>query len=510
MPKMKKKGREAAGDAQPSGGDVQQMAVFESLEDNIKIMKELFKDVDMIRYKYIAKDGVNTYALVFSDGMVNCSMLSENLLGPLMAAEAPPKGPDLMRRLAFEMVEIAESELTDKFEKIISSVAYGETVLFADGCAEAALFGTRSIPTRAVSEPENEKTISGPREGFTESLLQNLSMLRRRARTNDFKIRQMTFGRRTKTSAAVCYFDGVVNRQALQEVFRRLEQIDIDGALDTNYLTELIRDNRLSPFRTIGYTERPDVAIARLLEGRISILLDGSPDVLTVPYLFVENFQSGEDYYLSFYYTSFSRMLRMLGFLMTISVPGLYVAVVAFQHEMLPTPLLLHITSERQGVPLPAALEAFAMLIVFDILRETGIRMPTNLGQALSIVGALVIGQAAVEAKLVAAPMIIVVATTGITSLLVPNLNAPIIYIRMFLLLLSSLFGFSGLAIGISLVVIHLITLESFGVPLVTFDGDLHLQAIKDTVVRAPWWDMVLRPKGISPNRTRMKPPEGP
>ncbi|HML49589.1 MAG TPA: spore germination protein, partial [Clostridia bacterium] len=319
---------------------------------------------------------------------------------------------------------------------------------------------TKAFPTRAITEPDSEKNLSGPREGFTETMMQNLSMLRRRARTNDFKIRHMTFGRRTQTCASICYFDGVVNRRALEALLQRLEKIDIDGVLDSNYLTEIIRDHRFSLFRTIGYTERPDVVIGKLLEGRIAILLDGTPDVLTLPYLFVENFQSSEDYYLSFYYTSFSRMLRMLGFILTVMVPGLYIAVVAFHHEMLPSPLLINITAERQSVPLPAAVEAFVMLIVFDILRETGIRMPTNIGQALSIVGALVIGQAAVEAKLVAAPMIIVVAMTGITNLLVPKLNAPIIYLRLFVLLMSSMFGFFGLTISMSVILMHLLTLN--------------------------------------------------
>jgi spore germination protein KA len=169
----------------------------------------------------------------------------------------------------------------------------------------------------------------------------------------------MTVGRVTQTCVMVCYLDGVVNRGALEELMRRLSAIDIDGILDSNYLTELIREHRHSLFRTIGYTERPDVVVGKLLEGRIAVLVDGTPVALTVPYLFIEHFQSSEDYYLSFYYTSFSRLLRMLGFFMTISVPGLYIAIVAFHHEMLPSPLLLNITAERASVPLPAALEAF-------------------------------------------------------------------------------------------------------------------------------------------------------
>ncbi len=484
------------------------LRVSSSLGENLEMMKRLFEDVDITRYKFVSKDGEQAYLIVFSDGVIDSAIINDNILRPLMVTERPPKNENLMKHLTLEVVQINECELTDEFKKIITSVSYGDTVLFADGCAEAAILNTKHFPIRSIGEPDNEKNLSGPREGFTESMMQNLSMLRRRARTNDLKIRQMSFGKKTQTSAAICYFDSVVNRRVLRELYRRLEKVDIDGVLDTNYLTELIREHRFSLFRTITYTERPDVIVGRLLEGRIAILLDGTPNALTVPFLFIENFQSSEDYYLSFYYTSFARLLRILGFLMTIMVPGLYIAIVAFQHEMLPSPLLINIAAERQSVPLPAAVEAFVMLIVFDILRETGVRMPTNVGQALSIVGALVIGQAAVEAKLVAAPMIIVVAITGITNLLVPKLNAPVIYVRLFVLLASTMFGFFGLAISLSVVLIHLITLTSFGMPVLELEGDTSFQRIKDLAIRAPWWKMLLRPYRLTRNRTRMKPPE--
>ncbi len=504
-----KKKRDPAEQAELYNNGLSGLKVSASLQDNVRLMKALFQDVDIMRYRFVSEGGRQEVAIIFSDGMVDSAAINESILRPLMGATLP-KGRDRMRVMAGEIIEVNETELTDDVKKIVSSVSYGDTILFAEGCAEAAILNTKNYPVRSVKEPDSEKSLAGPREGFNESVIQNLSMIRRRARTNDLKIRHLTLGRRTQTCVMVCYFDSVVDRRALEEAMRRLERIDIDGVLDSNYITELIRDARFSLFRTIGYTERPDVVVGRLLEGRIAILVDGTPAVLTLPYLFIENFQANEDYYLSFYYTSFSRMLRMLGFFMTIAVPGLYIAVVAFQHEMLPSPLLINITAERQSVPLPAAVEAFIMLIVFDILRETGVRMPTNVGQALSIVGALVIGQAAVEAKLVASPMIIVVAITGITNLLVPKLNAPVIYIRLFVLVLSSMFGFFGLTMALSLVLIHLISLTSFGVPSVSLDGHLSLSRVKDIAIRAPWWDMVTRPDELAQDVKRQNPPEDP
>ena len=504
-----KKKRDPAEQAELYNNGLSGLKLSASLQDNVRLMKALFQDVDIMRYRFVSEDGRQEVAIVFSEGLVNSGAINESILRPLMEATLPT-GRDRVRVMADEIIEVSETKLTDDVKKIVSSVSYGDVILFAEGCAEAAILDAKSPYIRLVNEPDSEKSLAGPREGFTESVILNLSMIRRRVRTNDLKIRQLTLGRRTETCVMVCYMDSVVDHGVLEEVMRRLERIDIDGVLDSNYITELIRDARFSLFRTIGYTERPDVAVGKILEGRITILVDGSPNVLTLPYLFIENFQANEDYYLSFYYTSFSRMLRMLGFFMTIAVPGLYIAVVAFQHEMLPSPLLISITSERQSVPLPAAVEAFIMLIVFDILRETGIRMPTNIGQALSIVGALVIGQAAVAAKLVAAPMIIVVAITGITNLLVPRLNAPVIYIRLFVLVLSSMFGFFGLTMGLSLVLIHLISLTSFGVPSISLDGHLSLSRVKDIAIRAPWWDMVTRPEELAQDAKRQNPPEDP
>lgn len=505
-----RKKRDFAKEAEAFNKGLADLKVSASLEENVALMKKLFENVDIMHYRSFMVDDREDITIVFSDGLVSSAMINDNILRSLMKAEDLPKGPDRMKRLIGEVLQINEIQTTSDFEKIVLSVTYGDTILFADGCQEAAILNTKSIPIRAVSEPDSEKTLAGPREGFNESIIQNVALVRRRARTSDLKIRNLSLGRITQTAVMVCYLDSVVNRGALDDLMQRLSKIDIDGVLDSNYITELIREHRYSLFRTIGYTERPDVVVGKLLEGRIAVLVDGTPVALTLPYLFIENFQSNEDYYLSFYYTSFSRMLRMLGFFMTITVPGLYIAVVAFHHEMLPSPLLLSITAERSSVPLPAALEAFIMLITFDILRETGIRMPTNIGQALSIVGALVIGQAAVEAKLVAAPMIIVVAITGITSLLVPKLNAPVIYIRLFVLLLSSMFGFFGLTMSLSMVLIHLLTLTSFGVPCVALDGNMSRQRVKDIAIRAPLWSMMTRPDEISKNRTRQRPPEGP
>ena len=483
---------------------LEELALSDVMEDNVALMQRLFADVDIFRVRRIESDKNSAlkFALVYCEGMTDREFVEEGIIRPLMNMDS--LDGDLVGRLISRTLKVTEIGETDSVREIVEAVGYGDTVLFAEGAAQAIQMGTKCFKTRAVAEPESERNLTGPREGFTECLMTNLSLLRRKVRSNELKMKMRVFGKRTHTQACVCYMDGLVNKSILAELQRRLDNVDIDGVLDSNYLTELIRDSRTSVFRTTGYTERPDVVIGKLLEGRIAVLVDGSPVAITVPYLFIENFQSSEDYYYSYYYTSFARLLRILGFLLTVTVPGLYIAVVAFHHEMLPTQLLINIATERSSVPLPAALEAFLMLIVFDLLRETGARMPGNIGQALSIVGALVIGQAAVEAKMVAAPMIIVVALTGICALLVPKLNAPIIYIRLMLLFLSSTFGFYGLALGTSAVLIHIINMRTFGIQVLTLAGDLSKQETKDTWVRDPWWMMKLRPR-MAADRARMK-----
>ena len=483
----------------------QDYVIAGSFEKDIEKVKELFQDVDILRLKYVNNNYNKNlkYCLIYSDGLVNNLIINENIVKPLMLSKVEAKGADLADTVMNEIIQINEMKKTVLVQDIVEAITYGDTVVFINEASEAIILNTKGFEVRAIAEPDNEKNLSGPREGFTEALLLNLSMVRRKVRTPELKMKFITLGRRTQTKACVCYMDGIVNEEILAELYQRLDQIDIDAVLDVNYITELIRDARWSPFRTTGYTERPDVVVGKIMEGRIAIFLDGTPDVLTVPYLFVENFQSGEDYYLNFFYASFSRIIRMLGFFLTITVPGFYIATVAFHQEMMPLQLFLNIAAERQSVPLPAAFEAFIMLIVFDILKETGIRMPSNVGQALSIVGAIVIGQAGVEAKLVASPMIIVVGLTGITSLLVPKLNAPTIYIRLAFLFLASAFGFYGFLLAFSALFIHLLNIRSLGITQFSPAGRLKYQENKDTLFRAPWWQMVLRPS-FAANKVRM------
>lgn len=474
--------------------------ISKNLDENIKLFSQLFKKVETIKTRKITNEHnlKLNYYIIYCEGLIDAEIINDNIIRPLILSKIKKSKNNFLGVIEKQILQANGIKKVTNVKDIVESITYGETALFIDGFDKVFVINTQKFTLRSITEPENEKILMGPREGFNESILFNISMLHRRLRTNDFKVEYKTIGKRSNTKIALCYMNSVVRPELLEQLNKRLKQIDIDGIIDSNYIIELIKDNKLSPFRTIGNTERPDVVIGKILEGRIAILVDGTPMALTLPYLFIENFQSSEDYNLGFYYTSFSRIIRMFGFFITCNVPALYIAVVAFHHEMLPTSLFLNITMERQSVPLPAALEAFIMLFVFEILRETGVRMPTGIGQTLSIVGALVIGQAAVAAKLVAAPMIIVVGIAGITSLLTPKMNAASLTLRFTILSMASMFGLFGFLIMNCFWIIHTLNLESFGVKQINYLEKGWKKKAKDNIIRMPWTKLNMRPFDIA------------
>lgn len=486
--------------------DLKEIHLCADLKENIARMKSILHNVDIAQYREfetLINHKIVQMCFIYLDGVVNSEIIDGYILKPIMGEHITEKGKTTVDYLLDRVIQINSVKKLATVSEMIDGILYGDSLLLVDGCSQGILMDTKQFTTRSISEPDGEKILSGPREGFSESLMQNLSLVRRKLRTPELKMQFYSVGQRSNTQLCITYMQGLVKQETLDLLYKRLEKIDIDAILDANYITELVRDNAYSIFRTTGYTERPDVVAGKLLEGRIAIFVDGTPVVLTVPYLFIENFQSNEDYYLNFYYTSFSRLLRIAGFFLSIIIPAFYVAMVSFHQEILPKPLLTNIAADTHNVPFPAALEALLLLIMFDLLRETGIRMPLGVGQALSIVGALVVGSAAVEADLISAPMIIITAISGIASLLIPKMNAPVVLSRIVLLLVASLFGLYGLILGLAILLIHILKLESFGVAQLTQDKPYTYQRIKDTFIRAPWWQMRTRPWALTKNKTR-------
>ncbi len=463
------------------------------LEENIITLNRLFgqdRTVKSHRFQPQAVNGLRC-CIFFIDGMVDSIRINESIIQPIctLTAIAPEQcSPvDFLRQ---QVLQVNETEKENTFDKLLRALLYGDTILFVDGCDQALVLGSKGFAKRGISEPSAETYLKGPREGFTEPLLHNLAMIRRRLRTTALKLEYFTLGETSKTDCCLCYLEDAVDRNALAQLRRRLTNLVIDGVLDSNYLSELVRDDRYSPFRTAGSSERPDVVASKLLEGRIALLVDGSPMALTVPYIFLEQFQSGEDYYVDATFAAINRFLRFLGFVSAVSILPMYLSLVTFHQAFMPLPLILSIAKARQGVPFPILMEALLLLLAFDILREAGSRTPSNIGQALSVVGGLVIGQAAVDARLVSVPILIIVAVSGICSLITPKLKAAILFSRLVLMLLGVGFGVYGVLLGDIAVLLLLARQRSFGVPFLSALPLAETESAEDSVVRAPFWTM--------------------
>lgn len=439
-------------------------------------------------------------ALVFIDGLVNSPVLTDAILRPLMnwgaEGDRPPAGRELLDALEQEVLCAGDVKAVQSLPELASACLSGDTALLVDGCEAGLVISTKGWDKRSVSEPQSETVVRGPREGFTENLRTNTALIRRKIKNGQLRVDHMTVGRKTQTDVCLLYLSGVADPKVVETVKYRIGGLDVDSILESGYIEEYIEDAPFSPFATVGYSEKPDVVAARVLEGRVAVVVDGTPFVLTAPMLFIESFQTAEDYYARPLYASMVRILRFVSYFISVFAPAIYIALTAFHQEMIPTTLLFTIANALEGTPFPVFVEALIMIFAFEILREAGVRLPRPVGQAISIVGALIMGDAAVAAGLVGAPMVITVAITAVAGFLVPIQNESSSILRIIMMILSAFVGFYGVAMGILAILIHLASLTSFGVPY--FDGLAWTSDLKDSVVRLPLWTMVKRPKDIA------------
>lgn len=444
--------------------------------------------------------------------MVDLTMVNGHILKPFMYKPLHLDGDDmefdrLKDVLLQDSVFHSEVGMENRLSKLIDSVLRGRTVVVVEGMDEAFIIGTRNIEQRAIDQPATEQVIRGPREGFVEPLPTNIAMLRYRLQTTDLRIQTMEIGRKTKSKVAICYLEDIANPDLLKEVKRRLSAIDIDAILDSGYLEQFIEDNHVSPFPQVQYTERPDKVAANLLEGRIAILVDGSPLALVVPTVFNQFYQTVEDYTERFLLMSGIRLARLVALVFSLVFPSLYVAIISFNPELIPTEFAVAVAGGRAGVPFPAVIEVLVIEISMEVLREATIRLPQQVGGALSIVGVLVIGQAAVAAGFASPITVVIIALTTIGSFATPAYNAALALrlLRFPLIILAGTFGLYGVMIGLILIANHLLSLKSFGVPYLSPLVPGNFQGMKDLIVRGPLWWMTNRPSFLfTPNQTKL------
>ncbi|MEW6663212.1 MAG: spore germination protein [Bacillota bacterium] len=490
-----------------------------SLADNLAAIRDrtgensdlIIREFEVALYKIRA-------AVIYIDGLVNNELIHTHVLRSLMTGSAPMRvmeeeeapecgekrrplglcleGEDAFKAIKDKLLPIAGAREFSTVDQAVLAFYSADAVFLLDGYTQGLVLSVRGYPLRGVTEPGTENLIRGPREGFVEGLRVNTSLLRRRLRDPNFKMISMRLGRRTHTDCVIAYVQDLVDPDLLSEVQQRLAGIDNDLILDSGNIEQLIEDSWLSPFPQVQNTERPDKVIAAVLEGRVAILVDGTPFALLVPATFLQFFQAGEDYYERWLIASVIRILRIFASYVATFTPALYVAIVSFHPGLLPTNLAMAIAATREGIPFPAVVEALIMEVAFELFREAGARLPGPIGQTVGIVGGLIVGDAAVRANLASPGMVIVVALTALAGFSIPAYNMAIGFrlVRFPLMILTASLGLYGLMLGFIIINIHMVSLKSFGVTYLSPLAPYRFRDWKDILIRAPVRAMATRP----------------
>ncbi|WP_257348507.1 spore germination protein [Pseudalkalibacillus decolorationis] len=480
-----------------------------NLNENIQHVKDKTGNSDdiIVREIHIGQDGNLKAGVLFTEGLIdnvsNQNFILESLMVDIRKADLDTNDSYKQNPLQYfkdSVLTVGDIKDITDYDVLFASLLSGKVIFLLDGFAQGYAIGMKGGKDRGVPEATIENTVRGPKEAYTENLRTNTALLRRKIKDQNLWLESKKIGTVTKTDISIAYMNGIANDKVVDEVRERLDRIEIDSILETGYIEELIQDETYTPFPTIFHTERPDVTAGALLEGRIAIFVDGTPHALLVPALFIQFFQTADDYYQRADITTILRLLRFLGFFIALLAPSLYIAITTFHQEMLPTGLLISLAAQREGVPFPAFIEALMMEVTFEILREAGVRMPKAIGQAISIVGTLVIGTAAVEAGIVSAAMVIVVAITAISSFIISSFNIAISVrmLRFIFMALAASFGLFGIIIGLIALVLHLCSLRSFGVPYMSPFAPFIAEDQKDAFFRFPRWALLSRPRLIS------------
>ncbi|WP_117149515.1 spore germination protein [Paraliobacillus zengyii] len=485
------------------------------IEKNVQELKQIFEKSADFSYRDIElynQKSINVF-ICFMDGLVKEDSINSYIVKPLMEPDffnekqQTVMNNDVFNAVKKTLLSTSNMKEVETISEVVEDVLEGKTAVFIDGYKKAFLIKMLGFESRNVEEPLTEANVRGPREGFVEVLSVNTALIRRKINSVNLLFEDMKIGKETKTTIRISYIKDIANPEVVEEVKQRLECIETDAILESGYIEQFIEDNPYSIFPTIGNSERPDKVAAKILEGRIAILTDGTPFVLTVPQVFIETLQVPEDYYSRPYLSSLLRIFRILALFLTIGTPAIFVSVSTFHQEMIPALLLTTMAAAAEQIPFPTFIEATFMTIIFELLREAGVRLPRPVGSAISIVGALVIGEAAVQAGLVSAPMVIVVALTAITGFIVTPLNDAVIIMRFFLLILAGAFGFYGMLIGTFFIIAHLSSLRSFGTPYLAPIAPVILNEWKDGVVRLPLWLLKSRPQSITWKKSKRQGP---
>ena len=485
----------------------QQKNISKSLNKNLNYIKNAYgNSLDLNIKKFELDQKNNQCALVFLGKMAEDNSV-QDIIEDFEIKIVEYEQQNYLKKennlnTAERFLKNKEKKKLNNFKEVFSNISQGNAAFFMEGTPVAIACETRKLELREIQEPQSEIALRGARDGFLEELSINCSLLRKRIRVPQLWFEEIEIGTLSKTRVAVGYIKSLASDELVKEVISRLEKIDIDSLQESGVLEEYIRDNHWTIFPLMESTERPDKAVSCLAEGKVVVITDHTPFVLIMPTTYNSLLQAPDDYSTPFIISSFVRLLRHGGFLISVFLPAFYVAIINFHPELIPVTLLLRISATREGVPFPVLIESLLMESIFEILREAGLRMPRAIGSAISIVGALVLGDAAISAGLVSPPMVIIVALTAIASFTTPNypLATSARLLRYIFIIMAGVAGLFGLQFGLLVLLIHLCSLRSFGQPFFQPFGPLVLRDLKDSIIKFPQWLNILRPQLIGGN----------
>ncbi len=472
--------------------------ISEDLRENLDCMRQMFSGSADFTTKLINIRSLSdeiSFAVVTIEGMVNKESLALSVTNPISDYD----GTRLTRENAFEVLQTdiitcSEQVVVNSLEEITKYIMSGFACVLTGGCTQALVIGVQGFSFRSVSEPDTEVTQRGSREGFVEPLRINMTMVRRRLRNTNLKFETMTIGSVSSTDICLCYLTDTVSDEILSQLKERLGKVTLDTLFASGYLVSYLDDDGDKPFFSgVGVTERPDTACAKICEGRIVILVDGTPSALVVPHLLVENFQTLDDYSDRPYFATFTRWLKYIAFATAVLLPGMYVAAASFNPEFFPSQLLNKIAASISSTPFSVFAEVLIFTFIYEIMREAGLRLPKTLGHAVSIIGGLVIGETAVNSGLIGAPTLMIVALAAICSYVVPDLYASTAVLRFLFIITGGLLGIWGIMLVLCAVMINVCSKDSFGIPFTSPIAPLGLFGLRDVLVRADWRTLARR-----------------
>lgn len=468
-----------------------------------QIKQDLHNNQDIIVRDFSTK----TYnlSLLYIDEIVDVEQINLNIVGAINKHIDEIKKIDI-NTINLALTNVAQSEIVQDYNQMLTELLQGNAIIAIDGKKEYISLNVTKYQSRAIVEPPTSVVIKGPREGFNENIKTNISLIRKRLVTDDLVIKDFTIGTKTKTAVKIAYLNSITNPSVVEKVTQKLNAINIDGIIDSYYVAKFLEDKPYSMFRQVGSAEKPDIICAKMLEGRIAIFVDGSPIVLTIPFVAIEDLQNSNDYYSESHRASALRIIRILSIFASVFVPGFYIALQLYHYKVMPLKFLITIVNSTQNLPLSPFLEIFFIIVLFEILFEASIRMPKYLGIAISIVGALILGDTAVKAGLVSPPGVMIVAISGITIYTIPDQHAQLSTLRLFYTFIGGILGFQGILLSTIIIIVYLCSFDSYGAPYLAPLAPYVSQDQKDFIVKVPLQGMKTRPSSFpNKNRRRMK-----